>query len=103
MTTISPGMGQPNGDPRRIPRPEPSSSSATSDFIVMDKGNCSPRYMRCTIGQQYDNPLSKKFNDVVNEMRRERCSTSARGRVRKEIFQVSANFDILICCSAVTG
>ncbi|KDO80627.1 hypothetical protein CISIN_1g040148mg [Citrus sinensis] len=40
----------------------------------MDRGNCSPRYMRCTIGQQYDNPLSKKFNDVVNEMRRERCS-----------------------------
>lgn len=24
--------------------------------------------------QQYDNPLSKKFNDVVDEMRRERCS-----------------------------
>lgn len=28
---------------------------------------------------------------------------AARGRVRKEIFQVSANFDILICCSVVTG
>jgi protein transport protein SEC24 len=24
--------------------------------------------------QQYDNPLSKKFNDVVNEIRRQRCS-----------------------------
>ncbi|CAH1447558.1 unnamed protein product [Lactuca virosa] len=27
--------------------PEP----ATSDFIVRDTGNCSPRYMRCTINQ----------------------------------------------------
>ncbi|KAJ0085463.1 hypothetical protein Patl1_08364 [Pistacia atlantica] len=24
--------------------------------------------------QQYDNPLSKKFNDVINEMQRQRCS-----------------------------
>jgi len=24
---------------------------ATGDFIVRDTGNCSPRFMRCTIGQ----------------------------------------------------
>ncbi|KAL3504260.1 hypothetical protein ACH5RR_034101 [Cinchona calisaya] len=54
-------------DPNQIPRPIPSSSvllhetrqsnqanpppSATSDYIVRDTGNCSPRYMRCTINQ----------------------------------------------------
>lgn len=57
-------------DPTQIPRPAPSSSlavfetrqggpggqanippPATSDFIVRDTGNCSPRYMRCTIHQ----------------------------------------------------
>ncbi|XP_077226651.1 protein transport protein SEC24 C-like [Tasmannia lanceolata] len=54
-------------DPNQIPRPIPSSSvilfetrqnnqagtppSATSDFMVKDTGNCSPRYMRCTINQ----------------------------------------------------
>jgi protein transport protein SEC24 len=55
-------------DPNQIPRPVPSSSSlayfdtrqgtvvsppppATSDFIVRDTGNCSPRLMRCTLNQ----------------------------------------------------
>ncbi|OVA09660.1 zinc finger protein [Macleaya cordata] len=54
-------------DPNQIPRPIPTSSvtlyetrqngqanlppPATSDFIVKDTGNCSPRYMRCTINQ----------------------------------------------------
>lgn len=54
-------------DPNQIPRPIPSSSvityetrqgnqasippPATSDYIVRDTGNCSPRYMRCTINQ----------------------------------------------------
>ncbi|XP_044509940.1 protein transport protein Sec24-like At4g32640 isoform X3 [Mangifera indica] len=75
LTTISPTVGQdgiPRGgqskvDPSQIPRPDPSSSvimyetrhgnqanpppPATSDFIAMDTGNCSPRYMRCTINQ----------------------------------------------------
>ncbi|XP_022748771.1 protein transport protein Sec24-like At4g32640 isoform X2 [Durio zibethinus] len=75
MTTISPAMGQPGAplsgpskiDPNQIPRPIPSSSPivyetrlgnsanppppATSDYIVRDTGNCSPRYMRCTINQ----------------------------------------------------
>ncbi|XVF39318.1 hypothetical protein PTKIN_Ptkin01aG0025000 [Pterospermum kingtungense] len=75
MTTIPPAMGQPGAplsgpskiDPNQIPRPIPSSSPivyetrqgnsanppppATSDYIVRDTGNCSPRYMRCTINQ----------------------------------------------------
>lgn len=54
-------------DPNQIPRPLPSSSvvvhetrmgnqanmppPATSEYIVRDTGNCSPRYMRCTINQ----------------------------------------------------
>ncbi|KAK1417403.1 hypothetical protein QVD17_26530 [Tagetes erecta] len=75
MATISPAMG-PSGtgvsgpskiDPNQIPRPVPSSSvlmhetrqgnqanpppPATSEFIVRDTGNCSPRYMRSTINQ----------------------------------------------------
>ncbi|PQM35755.1 protein transport protein Sec24-like [Prunus yedoensis var. nudiflora] len=75
MTTISPAVGQTGAplagsskiDPNQIPRPVPSSSvlihetrqsnqanpppPATSDYIVRDNGNCSPRYMRCTINQ----------------------------------------------------
>lgn len=59
--------GQSKIDPNQIPRPVPSSSvvlhetrqgnqanpppPATSDYIVRDTGNCSPRYMRCTINQ----------------------------------------------------
>ncbi|KAL5715392.1 Protein transport protein Sec24C [Ranunculus cassubicifolius] len=54
-------------DPNQIPRPFPSASAtiyetrqggqanipppATSDYVVKDTGNCSPRYMRCTINQ----------------------------------------------------
>ncbi|KAI5067109.1 hypothetical protein GOP47_0017637 [Adiantum capillus-veneris] len=54
-------------DPTQIPRPQTSSAvstfetrinnqaaqppSATSTFIVRDMGNCSPRYMRCTLNQ----------------------------------------------------
>jgi protein transport protein SEC24 len=74
------GMGQPGSpatgaqtsgtsriDPNQIPRPLSTSTSlifetradnqanlppsATSDFIVKDTGNCSPRYMRCTVNQ----------------------------------------------------
>ncbi|KAJ4841124.1 hypothetical protein Tsubulata_003768 [Turnera subulata] len=75
MTAISPVIGQTGSplagtskiDPNQIPRPIPTSSvtlhdtrqgnqanpppPATSDFIVKDTGNCSPRYMRCTISQ----------------------------------------------------
>ncbi|KAI3709655.1 hypothetical protein L2E82_39421 [Cichorium intybus] len=75
MATISPTMGPtgPSGtgpsriDPNQIPRPIPTSSillhetrhgnqanpppPATSEYIVRDTGNCSPRYMRCTINQ----------------------------------------------------
>ncbi|PON36117.1 Zinc finger, FYVE/PHD-type [Parasponia andersonii] len=75
MTTIQPAVGQTGApvagstriDPNQIPRPLPSSSvilhatrqgnqansppPATSDYIVNDTGNCSPRYMRCTINQ----------------------------------------------------
>ncbi|XP_059643687.1 protein transport protein SEC24 C-like [Cornus florida] len=59
--------GQSKIDPDQIPRPIPSSSvilhetrqgnqanpppPATSDYIVSDTGNCSPRYLRCTINQ----------------------------------------------------
>ncbi|GKB82510.1 transport protein Sec24-like protein, partial [Tanacetum coccineum] len=75
MATISPAMS-PGGaavtgpskiDPNQIPRPMPNPSvllhetrqgnqanpppPATSEFIVKDTGNCSPRYMRCTINQ----------------------------------------------------
>ncbi|XP_057475102.1 protein transport protein SEC24 C-like isoform X2 [Actinidia eriantha] len=75
MATISPAMG-PMGssmavpskiDPNQIPRPMPSSSvilhetrqgnqanlppPSTSDYIVKDTGNSSPRYLRCTINQ----------------------------------------------------
>ncbi|KAJ6380087.1 hypothetical protein OIU76_016692 [Salix suchowensis] len=75
MTAISPVMGQTGSpllgaskiDPNQIPRLIPGSSvilhdtragnqanpppPATSDYIVTDTGNCSPRYMRCTINQ----------------------------------------------------
>ncbi|XP_015571531.2 protein transport protein Sec24-like At4g32640 isoform X1 [Ricinus communis] len=75
MTTISPAMGQTGSslagpskiDPSQIPRPIPSSTiivhetrqgnqanpppPATSEYMVRDTGNCSPRYMRCTINQ----------------------------------------------------
>ncbi|KAK9071221.1 hypothetical protein SSX86_009789 [Deinandra increscens subsp. villosa] len=72
MATISPATGNavtgPSKiDPNQIPRPVPSSSvlmhetrqgtqanpppPATSEFIVRDTGNCSPRYMRSTINQ----------------------------------------------------
>ncbi|KAE9611541.1 putative von Willebrand factor, type A, Zinc finger, Sec23/Sec24-type, sec23/Sec24, trunk [Lupinus albus] len=74
-TTISPAVGQTGApmagpskiDPNQIPRPSPGSAvilhetrqgnqatippPATSDYIVRDTGNCSPRYMRCTINQ----------------------------------------------------
>ncbi|KAK8580236.1 hypothetical protein V6N13_143355 [Hibiscus sabdariffa] len=74
-TTIPPAMGQPGApmsgtskiDPNQIPRPVPSATPivyetrqgnsanppppATSDYIVRDTGNCSPRYVRCTINQ----------------------------------------------------
>ncbi|KAI3455105.1 hypothetical protein Pfo_011768 [Paulownia fortunei] len=59
--------GQSKIDPNQIPRLNPSSAvilhetrqdnqanpppPATSDYIVKDNGNCSPRYMRCTINQ----------------------------------------------------
>ncbi|XP_051115732.1 protein transport protein Sec24-like At4g32640 [Andrographis paniculata] len=59
--------GQSRIDPNQIPRLAASSSvilhetrqdnqanpppPATSDYIVKDTGNCSPRYMRCTINQ----------------------------------------------------
>ncbi|KAI3694411.1 hypothetical protein L1987_77376 [Smallanthus sonchifolius] len=75
MATISPTMGAGGSavagpskiDPNQIPRPIPNTSvllhetrqgnqanpppPATSEFIVRDTGNCSPRYMRCTINQ----------------------------------------------------
>ncbi|GMI77120.1 hypothetical protein like AT4G32640 [Hibiscus trionum] len=71
MTTIPPAMGQPGTplsgpskiDPNQIPSPSPTvyetrqgnsanpPPPATSDYIVRDTGNCSPRYMRCTINQ----------------------------------------------------
>lgn len=78
MAPVAPIMGHPSVsgpsgvapskiDPNQIPRPIPSSSvvlfetrqnnqantppPATSDYIVKDTGNCSPRYMRCTINQ----------------------------------------------------
>ncbi|KAF5204290.1 transport protein Sec24-like [Thalictrum thalictroides] len=54
-------------DPNQIPRPFPTSSGivfetrvngqanipppASSEYVVKDTGNCSPRYMRCTINQ----------------------------------------------------
>ncbi|VFQ80673.1 unnamed protein product [Cuscuta campestris] len=60
-------MGPSKIDPNQIPRPIPGSAvivhetrqdnqanpppPATSDYIVKDTGNCSPRYMRCTINQ----------------------------------------------------
>ncbi|KAF8404084.1 hypothetical protein HHK36_008961 [Tetracentron sinense] len=63
----APVAGPSKIDPNQIPRPIPSSSAilyetrqgnqinppppATSDYIVKDTGNCSPRYMRCTINQ----------------------------------------------------
>ncbi|XP_043719097.1 protein transport protein Sec24-like At4g32640 isoform X2 [Telopea speciosissima] len=63
----SPAAGPSKIDPNQIPRPVPSSSvilfetrqvnqanlppPATSDYIVKDTGNCSPRLMRCTINQ----------------------------------------------------
>lgn len=65
--TGPPGPGPSKIDPNQIPHPVPTSSvilfetrqnnqanpppPATSDFVVKDTGNCSPRYMRCTINQ----------------------------------------------------
>ncbi|TMX00005.1 hypothetical protein EJD97_001551 [Solanum chilense] len=59
--------GQSNFDSSKIPRPIPNSAvilhetrqgnkanpppPATSDYIVWDTGNCSPRFMRCTVNQ----------------------------------------------------
>ncbi|XP_015074581.1 protein transport protein Sec24-like CEF isoform X2 [Solanum pennellii] len=59
--------GQSNFDSSQIPRPIPNSAvilhetrqgnkanpppPATSDYIVWDTGNCSPRFMRCTVNQ----------------------------------------------------
>ncbi|GAB4826005.1 Protein transport protein Sec24C [Ancistrocladus abbreviatus] len=75
MAAMPPAVGQTGAsmtapskiDPNQIPRPIPSSSvilhetrqrnqanpppPATSEYIVRDTGNCSPRYMRCTINQ----------------------------------------------------
>ncbi|XP_052179590.1 protein transport protein Sec24-like At4g32640 [Diospyros lotus] len=75
MAAMSPAMGQMGAstigsskiDPNQIPRPITSSSvllhetrqgnqanpppPATSDYIVKDTGNCSPRFLRCTINQ----------------------------------------------------
>ncbi|XP_048440909.1 protein transport protein Sec24-like At4g32640 [Pyrus x bretschneideri] len=75
MTAISHAVGQSGApvagpskiDPNQIPRPIPSPSvvvyetrqgnqtnpppPSTSDYIVRDTGNCSPRNMRCTINQ----------------------------------------------------
>ncbi|VVA14675.1 PREDICTED: transport [Prunus dulcis] len=75
MTSISHAVGQTGApvagpskiDPNQIPRPIPNSSvivhetrqcnqanpppPTTSDYIVRDTGNCSPRNMRCTINQ----------------------------------------------------
>ncbi|KAJ4964766.1 hypothetical protein NE237_016615 [Protea cynaroides] len=63
----APAAGPSKIDPNQIPRPVPGSSvilfetrqanqtnlppPATSDYIVKDTGNCSPRFMRCTINQ----------------------------------------------------
>ncbi|RVW99550.1 Protein transport protein Sec24-like [Vitis vinifera] len=65
--TGAPLAGPSKIDPNQIPRPIPNTSvilhetrqgnqanpppPATSDYIVRDTGNCSPRYMRCTINQ----------------------------------------------------
>ncbi|XXG89055.1 hypothetical protein AAC387_Pa12g1151 [Persea americana] len=65
--TGPPGPGPSKIDPNQIPHPIPTSSvilfetrqnnqanlppPATSNFVVKDTGNCSPRYMRCTINQ----------------------------------------------------
>ncbi|EXB73718.1 Protein transport protein Sec24-like protein [Morus notabilis] len=65
--TGAPVAGSSKIDPNQIPRPLPSSSvtvhatrqgnqansppPATCDYIVKDTGNCSPRYMRCTVNQ----------------------------------------------------
>ncbi|KAK4717325.1 hypothetical protein R3W88_015663 [Solanum pinnatisectum] len=59
--------GQSNFDSSQVPRPVPNSAvilhetrqgnkanpppPATSDYIVWDTGNCSPRFMRCTVNQ----------------------------------------------------
>ncbi|GAB4858715.1 Protein transport protein Sec24C [Ancistrocladus abbreviatus] len=75
MAAMPPAVGQTGTsmtapskiDPNQIPRPIPGSSvilhetrqrnqanpppPATSEYIVRDTGNCSPRYMRCTINQ----------------------------------------------------
>ncbi|GAB2298232.1 Protein transport protein Sec24C [Dionaea muscipula] len=74
MAGMPPAIGQTGAmpasskiDPNQIPRPIPSASiilhetrqrnqanpppPSTSEYIVRDTGNCSPRYMRCTINQ----------------------------------------------------
>uniref|UniRef100_A0A1S4BW20 Protein transport protein Sec24-like At4g32640 n=1 Tax=Nicotiana tabacum TaxID=4097 RepID=A0A1S4BW20_TOBAC len=70
VASITPSIGHTSPskvDPNQIPRPIPNASvvlhetrqgnqanpppPATSDYIVRDTGNCSPRYMRCTLNQ----------------------------------------------------
>ncbi|PPD78935.1 hypothetical protein GOBAR_DD24135 [Gossypium barbadense] len=98
MTTIPPAMGQPGAplsgpskiDPNQIPRPIPSSSPivyetrqgnsanppppATSDYIVRDTGNCSPRYMRCTINQVYFFLIDVSMNAIQTGATAAACS-----------------------------
>lgn len=40
--------------------------------VLVSKDNMS--FLLQYVLEQYDNQLSKKFNDVVNEIRRQRCS-----------------------------
>ncbi|XP_019239290.1 PREDICTED: protein transport protein Sec24-like At4g32640 [Nicotiana attenuata] len=70
VASITPSIGHTSPskvDPNQIPRPIPNASvvlhetrqgnqanpppPATSDYIVRDTGNCSPRFMRCTLNQ----------------------------------------------------
>ncbi|KAL6005839.1 Protein transport protein Sec24C [Asimina triloba] len=110
MPPLPPGMGHPSAsgspmagpskiDPNQIPRPIPSSSvavfetrqqnqanippPATSDYIVKDSGNCSPRYMRCTINQIPCSGDLLTTSGFTNDTPRDYyCNTAPDGRRR---------------------
>ncbi|KAL5994533.1 hypothetical protein ACLOJK_024586 [Asimina triloba] len=110
LPPLPPGMGHPSAsgspmagpskiDPNQIPRPIPSSlvavfetrqnnqanipPPATSDYIVKDSGNCSPRYMRCTINQIPCSGDLLTTSGFTNDTPRDYyCNTAPDGRRR---------------------
>lgn len=72
--------------------------------VLVSKDNMS--FLLQYVLEQYDNQLSKKFNDVVNEIRRQRCSyLRYQAKVSVTVFStlteqksvLSNPFQLLLC------